>query len=174
MKKLPQHLDDLLLDYLDGRLEERARLSLEEQLKHDPSLSARLQELKQMNTLLHEVSLEQPSRNFTATVMNRLDQYPLSRGLSIRNGLLLLAGITVIMVMALVLVSSGVFDQTTTFDLNQVGPVHRYIKQNLPGVSVNGNVLVNVIVILNLALAFVVLDRAVLKPFFQRRMQTGH
>jgi hypothetical protein len=102
--------------------------------------------------------------------MNRLDQYPLRSGLSIRNGIMLLAGILIVTAAAVVLLSAGVFNESTTFDLNNLSLAQRYIRQTLPSIPVDGKLVVNVIVLLNMALAFIVLDRAIIKPFFQRRM----
>jgi hypothetical protein len=174
MKKIPQHLEETLLNYVDGTLTGAEKEAFEQTLKTDVALQSRLQELQKTTLILKQISLEQPSRNFTFTVMNRLDEYPVRSGLSIRNGILLLTGIMIVMGIAVLLLSAGVFDQKTTVDLNHLDLVQRYIKQTLPGVSINGKWVVNTIVLLNLALAFVVLDRAILKPFFQRRLQTGH
>jgi hypothetical protein len=106
-------------------------------------------------------------------VMNRLDQHPSRAGLSLMNGIFLLGGIFIVLVVAVILLSKGVFDQSTSFDLNNVGLVNQYIKQTLPSIPVNGKLIVNMIVLLNLGLAFIVLDRAILKPLFNRRMQSS-
>jgi hypothetical protein len=50
--------------------------------------------------------------------------------------------------------------------------VNRYIRQSLPGIPVDGKWIVNIIIFLNIAVAFIVLDRTILHPLFQRRMQT--
>jgi hypothetical protein len=174
MKKIPQHLEDTLLNYADGLLNDSEKETFENLLRTDMALQNRLEEIRKANVILQHVTLEQPSRNFTLTVMNRLDESPVRTGLSIRNGILLLTGIIIVMAIAVLLLSAGVFDQQTTFDLNHFGLLQRYIKQTLPGIPVNGKWLVNAIILLNLALAFVVLDRAILKPFFQRRVRIGH
>jgi hypothetical protein len=174
MKKIPKHLEETLLNYVDGTLTAAEKEAFEKTLQSDVILQSRLHELQKTTLILKQISLEQPSRNFTLTVMNRLDEYPVRSGLSIRNGILLLTGIMIVMGIAVLLLSAGVFDQKTTVDLNDFSLAQRYIKQSLPGISINGKWVVNTIVLLNLALAFVVLDRAILKPFFQRRLQTGH
>ena len=100
-----------------------------------------------------------------------LDEEPLRAGLSIRNGIFLFLGILLIMVIAVLLLSAGVFDQTTTLNPNEIGIINRYIKQTLPSFPVDGKMIMNAILILNMALLFVVLDRAILRPIFQRRLQ---
>jgi hypothetical protein len=171
MKTLPQHIEDTLLDYLDGSLSPVQREAFEQSLKSNPEWQSRLEELRIADEVFRSMPLEHPSKNFTSSAMLNLDQYPVRSGLSIRKGILLLTGMIGVMAMAVMLLSAGVFDQTATFDLNDIGVVQRYIKQNLPGISIDGKMVVNVIILLNMALAFVVLDRAILKPFFQKRMQ---
>ena len=125
--------------------------------------------------MLGQAKFETPSRNFTQAVMDRLDQYPVQSGFSIRNGIILLAGILLVIGIASVLVAAGAFDNTaTSIDLNQVEFSKKFVKTPLPSFEFNGKLLVNIIIILNLGLAWIVLDRAILKPLFQRRMQAGH
>jgi hypothetical protein len=147
---------------------------LELELTQNPALRARLELLQSLHADLQMGKMEQPSRNFTQQVMSRLDQYPL-KSLSIRNGILLLIGVLVAALLAAFLVSSGVFDHaTTTIDLNQVSLPDQYLPQTLPSFRFDGKLIVNTIIVLNLVLAWLVLDRAVLKPYFKRRMMTGH
>jgi hypothetical protein len=173
MKKVTQQSDDMLLDFLDGKLNAQQQAIVKDALRTDRDLALRFEELKLVNEVLRTTKLESPSRNFTATVMENLNQAPLHRGISIRNSLFLLAGIIVVMTIAVTLLSAGVFDQTTTVDLNQMTVMQKFIKQSLPRFSIDGKILVNTIVLLNIVIAFLVLDRAVLKPFFQRRLQNS-
>jgi hypothetical protein len=173
MKKLPQHLEDTLLDYLDGNLTSAQRGKFEQLLKANGDLQVRLEELRMADRVLRHLSVEQPSKNFTSLVMSRLDQYPARTGFSnrIRNGILLLTGIIIVMAIAVMLVYSGVFDENTTFDPNRIAWIHRYIKQTLPSISIDGKLIINVIILLNMTLAFIVLDRAILRPLFRQRMR---
>ena len=174
MKKLTEYPDEILFSYLDGKLDPMQREAVEMAIGENPAVRLRLQELQQADSMLRQLTPDQPSKNFTSSVLRRLDEYPARAGLSIRNGIVLLSGIMAVMVIAIILLSLGVFDQTTTLNPNDIDLVQQYIKQTLPSISVNGKLVVNVIIILNLALMFVVLDRAILKPLFQRRMQTSH
>lgn len=173
MKKLPQHLEDKLLDYFDGKLSPSERSTFEAMMSSDEELKSRFESLRSADGLLKNISLVSPSKNFTLGVMDNLDRYA-QHSPSIRNGLFLLLGILMVMGIAVTLLTTGVFDGATTVDLNQVNVVQDFVKQNLPSISIDGKWLINTIILLNLAVAFVVLDRAVLKPYFQRRMQTGH
>jgi hypothetical protein len=173
MNKGDQFSQEVLLSYLDGTLDSVQRDAVEKALGADPTLSKKLEELRSVDKLLRKTRLEQPSKTFTASVLQRLDDYPLRRGLSIRNGIFLLTGIMVIIAVALALLSMGVFDQTTTtLNPNEIDLVQKYSPKNLPSVSIDGKMMVNIIVILNLAVMFIVLDRAILKPFFERRIHS--
>jgi hypothetical protein len=174
MKKISQQLEDILLDYIDGNLDALQREAIEKSIKESTDLKERYEELRLLHFNLKNQPLFNPSRDFTSAVMNKLDQYPSRAGLSLMNGVFLLSGIFIVLAIAVVLLSQGVFDQSTSFDLNNVGLVNQYIKQTLPSIPVNGKLIVNIIVLLNLGLAFIVLDKAILKPLFARRMHASH
>ena len=107
--------------------------------------------------------------------MSKLNLYQAPRGLSLWNTVLLLAGVLVAVGITTVLLSGGLYDNSnTSIDLNQIEIPKQIIKTPLPSFEFSGKIMVNVIIILNLAIAWIVIDRAILKPFFQRRMQAGH
>ena len=175
MNKVSQSEDDMLLDYLDGNLNASDREKITLALAQTPALRVRLEELKVVTSVLSDTTLEFPSKNFTRTVMNRLDQYPAQSGFSVRNGIFLLLGILLAAGMAIALVSSGTFDNSTTsIDLNQVDLSKKFITTPLPSFEFSSKLIVNIIIVLNLGLAWILLDRTILKPFFQKRMQSGH
>lgn len=173
MEKIPQALDDTLLNYLDGSLKPEEKNEIEKLLQQNDALRIRLEELQVIHFTLRQPKLDQPSKNFTQVVMGKLDGYVERSTFPIRNGIWLLAGVLVAVGIVSLLVSSGVFDQTqTVVDLNRINLPKQYIQQPLPSIPFNGKLLINIIIALNLGLAWLVLDRAILKPYFQRRMQT--
>jgi hypothetical protein len=175
MKKVSQSVDDILSDYLDGRLSVSDRLKTEEAIQNNPAWQERVEELRMINSLLSQGKIEMPSPIFTDQVMNHLHQYPASNGFSIGKGMLLLAGVLVVVGIATILLSTGAFDNTTTnIDLNQIEVSRKCIKNPLPSFQLDGKFIVNIIIVLNLGLAWIVLDRTILKPFFRRRIQSGH
>lgn len=176
MKKISQHLDDELLLYLDGELDSTAKEKLELALQQDEALKHRLTQLQTMESFLKSDTLESPSKNFTQLVMNKLDQYPAqTSSFSMFNGILLLAGILLMTGIAAILVSSGVFDQASgALDLNTLEISQHYIQRTLPSIPIDGKLIVNVIIVLNLGLCWLILDRTILKPFFRRRIEMGH
>jgi anti-sigma factor RsiW len=122
MKKVSQELDDQLLLYLDGQLDSAARERFELALKQNDALRQRLVQLQEMESSMKKNTVEEPSKNFTQLVMQKLDQNPAASGsFTMFNGILLLIGILLLTGIATVLVSSGVFDQATgTIDLNTI------------------------------------------------------
>jgi hypothetical protein len=175
MEKISQSDDDALLHYLDGTLNPIERERIERALQHNPVLRTRLEQFDMVTSGLRESRLQTPSKNFTLSVMSKLDQYPSRQGISVRNGILLLIGVLITAVIASVLVSAGVFDNAVTnIDLNDVDISKKYINTPLPAVQYSGKLIVNIIIFLNLGLGWLVLDRVILKPFFQRRMEASH
>ncbi len=175
MKKVSQSVDDTLLDYLDGNLSAADKNKVEQAIRNNKDWQTRLEELRMVSTVMNETKHFQPSKNFTQLVMSKLDQYPAQHHFPVWKGIFLLIGILLAVGIATVLVSSGAFDDTTTsIDLNQVYLSKKFINEPLPSFHFSGRLIVNIIIILNLGLAWILLDRTILKPFFQRRMQGQH
>ena len=176
MKKISQHLDDELLLYLDGQLDSVTKRKVELALQLDETLKQRLAQLQAMDTYMKGDVLAAPSKNFTQLVMSRLDQYPAqTTRFSLFNGILLMVGILLMTGIATVLVSSGVFDQAHgTLDLNTMEFPKQYLQRTLPSIPLDGKLIVNGIIVLNIGLCWLVFDRTILKPYFRQRMETGH
>ncbi|QOI97577.1 MAG: hypothetical protein HRU69_08780 [Flammeovirgaceae bacterium] len=168
MGKQPDISDDQLLNYLDGTLKPEEQTLLKQTLMSNQRANERLEELRLIHTYLKSVRVEETSKNFTEGVINRLNQPQLS-GYLTRNGILLLAGALVTIGLASLLLSSGMFDSVTSINLNQLGITNTYFERNLPTIPFNGRLIVNMVILANIALAFIVLDRTVLKPWFERR-----
>jgi hypothetical protein len=169
MEQLTREQDDRLLDYLDGRLDGTGLAQLKKDLENSTSMNARLEELRIVHRTLAHIKLDVPSPMFTEKVMKNLHAAPPASSLSPRNGLLLLAGVVVAAGILIALMGSGVFDGFSEIvKLDGVVNV-KQIQQTIPQVSVNGRLIMKILIGLNLALAFVVLDRTVLKPYFQKR-----
>jgi len=165
-----QTQDSTLFEYIDGGLKGSEKKNFEQILKDSPALQTRLEELRRLDSGLRTIKVEHPSKNFTQRVMSRLDQYPIrSSNLTFRNGILLLTGVLVAVGLGSLLLAGGVFDGTSSIDLNQTIIANKYIQKTLPTFNFNGKLIMNIIILLNLALAFMVLDRAILRPWFERR-----
>jgi anti-sigma factor RsiW len=174
MKKLSLEKEEQLLRYLDGELDAQTRQTLEAEILQSELLSTRLEELRMVQSVLvQKARLETPSKNFTQKVMGSLDAKPVVSLFTPRKGLLLLLGSIIASGIALALLSAGVFDAPTA-PLVLDSPVKTdWLKVPSVSIPLNGKILVNGILILNLALALVLLDRTILKPIFQRRLSSG-
>lgn len=130
------------------------------------------EELKEVEKVLSKNKLESPSSNFTHRVMMNLHSMPVASSLSPRNGLFLLFGTVVAVTILTVLVTTGVFDSTgTTISLERLPDVEmtKDLQKTIP---LSGKWLMQGLILLNIVLAFVLLDRTVLRPFFNRRISS--
>jgi hypothetical protein len=116
--------------------------------------------LRLIDERLSKNKLESPSSNFTHRVMMNLHTLPVASSLSPRNGVLLLCGTILALTILTLLLGGGMFDSViNTIEVPQV-------KTSIP---VNGKWIVNGLVMVNIVLAFILLDRTILRPLFNRR-----
>jgi hypothetical protein len=116
--------------------------------------------LRLIDETLGKNKLESPSSNFTHRVMMHLHSMPATSSLSPKNGLLLLCGTMLALTILTTLVGGGMFDSfLKTVDVPQ-------LKTSIP---VKGTWVVKGLIILNIVLAFALLDRTILRPFFNKR-----
>ncbi len=169
MEQVTREQDDRLLDYLDGRLDGTGLAQLKKDLESSVIMKARLEELRVVHRTLAHIKLDMPSPMFTEKVMKNLHTAPPTSSLSPRNGLFLLAGIIVAAGILIAVMGAGAFDGfSEVVNLDKAVNVKQF-QPSIPQVSVNGRLVMKFLIGLNLALAFVVLDRTVLKPYFQKR-----
>ena len=163
----------LLWHYLDGQLDEIQIRQLKETFNQNPQLKARLEEFRLIhNTLASKAKLESPSKKFTETVMKNLDFLPQRSLLSPKKGLLLLCGMVVAVGALSLLMSYGVFDNMqSVITIGELPIKSESFKNPLPSLPFNAKWLINGIMVLGLGLAFMILDRTVLKPYFERRSE---
>lgn len=174
MKKVSIEKEEQLLRYLDGELDVKTKQALESQIQDSELLRVRLEELRMVQSILtQKARLETPSKNFTQKVMSGLDAKPVVSLFTPRKGLLLLLGSIIASGIALALLSAGVFDAPVAPLVLDSPLKTNWLKMPAVSIPFNGKIIVNGILILNLALAFVLLDRTILKPIFQRRLSSG-
>jgi len=164
--------DDQLLNYLDGIGTEAERKVLRETVNKNPQVLKRLKELETVHFFLqNQKGVEQPSKNFTDKVMDGLHAKPSFTFFSPKNGLILLTGLIVASGLALTLLSAGAFDQLhTIFNLNSL-PVKTDAIKFQTTIPFDVKMFVKIFVMVNLAIALVLLDRTILRPIFQRRSE---
>lgn len=170
MEKITNDQEDSLLDFLDGKLEGTSLQGLKRELESSPALQQRLEELRRVHTFLESKTLQSPSPRFVERVMQNLSQTPLSYYASPKNGLMLLVGVMIASGMLAMVISAGTFDQITgLIAFDQIAPVKKYVTPSLPALHISGKLVMKVLIGINLVLAFLVLDRTILRPLFQRR-----
>lgn len=172
MKKITKSLEDKLLAYIDGTLDDAETAQVRELLQRDLTSKERYDELLAADNLLHQFAFsEQPSPAFTNTVMSRLHEMP--KRSSIRVSIILLVGILTGVGIVAGFVSVGLFDGAmTVFDINHLNEFQDYkIPVTLPTVPFDAKILMNGILLFNVFLALIILDRTVLKPFFRKRIR---
>ena len=166
--------DEQLLNYLDGTLDEAGLKEIEKQIRNSSDLQTRLEELRMMHTSLRaNALLETPTNNFTQRVMHRLDSFPVN-SFSAKNGILLLIGILTAIGVTLLLLQSGVFDSSIgAISLNSLPIRKEWFKSPLPSIPYHGKTIVNIIIMIATGLSFVLLDRTILRPWFEQRRING-
>lgn len=161
------------LEYLDGTMNASERKSFEIFIETSPELKQRLNEIRTADLLLRNEPRLEPSIYFTKNVLASLDQKPY-QSRSIFNNILLLCGIIGIVAICVILLTTGAFDSATThINLDSLNIASKYVKKNLPSIAINGKLMVNIVIILNLLVALLILDKGILKPLFQKRMRTS-
>jgi len=164
--------DDELLNLLDGVGSETERATLEKIISQNPTAQKRLKELEAVHFFLRsQKGIEQPSKSFTEKVMENLHARPSFTFFSPKNGLILLAGLLVASGLAVLSLSAGAFDQLhTIFDINPL-PVNTNAIKIPKSIPFDLKVFVKVFVLINLAIGFILLDRTILRPIFQKRSE---
>ncbi|MEJ7644366.1 MAG: hypothetical protein WKF87_07210 [Chryseolinea sp.] len=173
MEKLTQLQQDQLLEYLDGNLNEIEKKKFEEAILKNSLLRSRLEEVQSIHTLLQFSKQDHPAKNFTDLVMANLTNYPAAySSTSVRNGIFLLLGVLLAVGIGTVLLTEGIFDNTiATLDVGNASFFERIGQRAIPAIAINGKIVVNIIILLNLGLAWLVLDRAILRPLFRKRSE---
>lgn len=174
MEKITDSQEARLQNFLDGKLEGAALQELKQELGASPALQHRLEELRPVHEFLKKNSIQAPSAQFVDRVIRNLSRGALTTYPSPKNGLMLLAGVMVASGMLAMMLTAGTFDQISgSISIEQMEPLKKYVTTpSLPQININGKLVMNILIGINLVLAFIVLDRTILRPFFQRR--AGH
>lgn len=165
-----KNLEELLLRYEANELSPEELKNLELQLSQSPELKKKADQYLLIHQFLQtRGKIESPSRFFTEKVMDGLETKSLTIHSSPRKGMMLLLGIILASGLVISLLSSGTFNNLTETIPTDYLKAPNFLK--IPAsVSVDIKLVINVILLTNLAIAFVVLDRTVLRPFFQKKL----
>lgn len=172
MERITESQEDSLQDYLDGKLEGPALQQFKQELGSSSAMQRRLEELRPVHDHLRKGELLHPSAVFVDRVMRNLTRGSFTPYPSPKTGLMLLAGVMVASGLLAMMLSAGSFDQIGgSISMEQIEPLTKYVTPSIPSVNINGKLVMNILIGVNLVLAFIVLDRTVLRPFFQRRAE---
>ncbi len=175
MEKISNQQNDQLLDFLDGKLSGAEVAVLKTQLEQSPAMRERLEDLRLIHDLLSSRSVVKSSLSpaFTNNVMYNLDKAPSTSSLSPRNGLLLLIGILVATGVGMFLLATGSLDSLSGLvNLNELNLPKALQNFSIKSIPLSIKTVMKVVIMINLVIAFIVLDRTVLKPFFNRKQST--
>ncbi len=161
-------LDEKIMDYLDGLLPAEERRQLERELLASPRLRERLEVFRMVAQTFSKQIVQQPSKDFTESVLSDLHRKRVGAGFSPRNGFLLFVGVVVAVLVVSFFLGNGFYANQLDIATKEVA--FPQLKQSIPAFNVNSNLIINGILIVATAISFVVLDRTVLKPLFQKRM----
>jgi anti-sigma factor RsiW len=168
-----EQLEEKLLAYIDGTLPATERDAFEKILFNDASLKQKVVELKAVDAMMKRARPQHPSDDFTQRVMRNLHHYPMQGKPVFLNGIIVFIGVLILVALCTALVYYGMFDAAiANVDLNGNEVVNKYLHKTLPRFSIDGRLIINAVILLNLVLALIVFDKAVLKPVFQRRLET--
>lgn len=170
MNNYSQSSDEFILQYLDGQVPMKDKAEFENALKTSRELNERFQQFKMVHDTLHAGRLESPGQDFTIRVMRNLNQAQTRLVMSPKNGLMLLLGVGIALMLGVVYLYTGTFDQISgVIDLETVKLPKSIIQQPLPAIPFNASMVMKILVGLNLAIAFVLIDRTILQPYFRNR-----
>jgi len=161
---------DQMLDMIDGRLSAMEKESLLEELEKNPELMAVYQSLKEAHDLMETMPLEKPRPSFSSQVMLKVNNLSSERKIS-WQGLLLFVG-----VILCVFITFLYLGQSPDMALAILVPenytlLDRTIRFDWMATLFNLKVVGNTLLFIAFVLAMFIFDKAILRPFFQRRKE---
>lgn len=171
MKPSDENFSDIFR-FLDGEMSEQERIAFSQRIENDESLRRTVELIRGGESVVRDNWLRDPSPSFTQQVMQSLHGLPGKQAFSL-NGILLVAGIFVVGVICALFLSRGWMDgASATIEIgNTVPRLTQIVPQNTISIGLNGKVMVSGIIFINAVLALILLDRTVLKPYFQERIR---
>lgn len=164
--------EDTILNYLDGNLSSEESRAFEEVVQRDEKLAGLLKYHKRLHTSLQRQKMTSPSDGFVERVMDSVNEINRNPSRFFNRGRMMVIGLVAIIVLSSLYYLSIHFnvgfggiitDQVTlqkfTFDLNPAQQV------------LNSDLLFKLVFYVNAVIGLLLLDRAVLRPYFARRRE---
>ncbi|NOS92104.1 MAG: hypothetical protein HOP30_09295 [Cyclobacteriaceae bacterium] len=168
--------NERLIRYVSGELNEAEAAFVESELQRSAELQKKLDQIKEIDRFLQRQSKpSHPSKKFTDQVMHGIAVPARNNSLSPKMGLWMLLGVLVITTLAVLSLRSGLFD-SMEFPISLNMQSLHFDKLSIPSFNLpfSGKWLVSIFLVLNIAVGFILLDRTILKPYFQRRAEANH
>ena len=159
--------DEVLFDYIDGNLSPGKKELVEGACEEDELLRKRLAELQKLDFMLSQTTAT-PSPTFTDVVWSRLRQAPGNAYTYGLNSLLLLLGAVITVIIGSLYIPEGVIQMDLTWVLEST---ESYVKTpNLDLThGIDLKILTQGMLFGLMILALLLLDKALLRPYFKRR-----
>ena len=161
--------DEVLLDYIDGVLEDNKADFLKKNLLEDEKLHSRFLELKRADEYLSG-TLESPSKNFTDAVWTKISISGENARFSL-NGLLIVLTAMITVVLGSYFITDSIIE--LDLDIGIPNMLSEYVKvpqMDMPE-GINLKTISQALLYGISFLLLLILDKAILKPYFKRRKE---
>lgn len=159
--------DEQLWRWAEGEASEAEQAQIRDAMMQDEAIQTRADHIRWLReTLQRQATLEEPSARFTARTMAAIRQKPILP-VTYGKGFWILGGIVIATGLAALLMGFGTFDSEVAPLTLQQPWLTKMIGS--PTLHVSVKTVVSAVILGNLALALVLLDRTILRPYFQGR-----
>lgn len=169
--------DDLLLDYIDGLLDEAQNLRIKHEIGRNDELRERYEYLSKMDDHLQQLTISTPPDTFTSNVMEGLSHsiYQINRKSRFNGLLVLMLGVLTVVIGA-VFISQGWSDMRFNqyLDISTISEAVK-LPSNEVSLVFDLSIVTQGLLFLIGVLSLLIFDKVVLKPYFrQRRAQLNY
>lgn len=164
--------DEQLVEYIDSQLPDQKMELIRKQLEVDAELKERFQRLRAVDSHLRHLKLENPGHAFTSNVLANLDKSfaPATTPLWRRNLFVAIAVVAVCFGTAIILLANYSLTDVITTPIPEISVREQTIDLNKVN-FINQDIFFKGLIYLNGFLGLLLLERAVLRPFFRTRRQ---
>jgi len=162
--------EETILKYLDGLLSREEEASLLEAIQLDPQLNELLSRHAQMHDDLQKQSLEVPPENFAKRVMGSIESMEIAKARFFNKGRLFVIGLVGIILLSTAYYLSMKFYPSFGGVLAPEVTLRQFtFNLNPARTFLSSDALFKVVFYVNGVIGLLLLERAVLKPYFDRR-----
>ena len=164
--------EETILNYLDGRLDEKERQEFLRTMESDQELKALFEHYRDIHSTLEEEQLPSPSPGFADRVMETVYQLQAARTRFFnRNRLFVIGLIGIILITSAYYLSIQFYPTLGSSVANDITMREFTVDLNPAKTFLNSDVLFKIVFYVNGVIGLFLFDRAVLKPYFTRRRE---